>query len=73
MSVQTDADNAHDTAIESVTTAIKSLSKIVIDECWGSGDYNHQHIVETMNQLMVVKNRLKEQEVFYVTNGIGVV
>ena len=59
MSVQTDADNEYAIASEAVTTAIKALAKIVIDECWGSDTFNHSHVAETMNQLLAIKDRLK--------------
>lgn len=61
MSVQTTADDARDKAREHVTEAIKELSKILIDECWGHDDYSQDYsdtLNGVFNQLREIKKNL---------------
>lgn len=62
MSVTTEADKQLNAARENVNAAIKSLSGIVIDECWGSDEFNSE-FKETMhtslNELVAIRERLR--------------
>ena len=39
MGVVTDADRHIDACCEAMDTAIRELSKVVVDQCWGWDDY----------------------------------
>lgn len=58
----TEADKAWDDAYEHVDKAIKSLGKIVVDECQGSEDYpNSVHILfmSHLDRLVEIRSKLK--------------
>ena len=54
MSVITTADDRKQSAKESVEDAVKSLSNIVIDECWGADDFSKKHQEELYDALMTL-------------------
>jgi hypothetical protein len=43
MSVQSAADDARDSAKQSIKDAITSLNSIVVDEIWGTSDYSDEY------------------------------
>jgi hypothetical protein len=43
MSVITTADEKRDAAKDNIKAAIKNLSEIIVDEVWGSDDFNQEY------------------------------
>lgn len=61
MSVVTTADENLRVVIESVDIAVKHLSKIVIERCWGYKDFSKDYIEalhNAMNDLIEIRNTL---------------
>ncbi len=57
----TDADRNIDIAINNIKEAIKNLSSIVIDECWGTTDLNKDYrdtVYNCMANLLTIKKQL---------------
>lgn len=59
MSVNTAADDALANAKYSVNEAIKELSKILIDECWGHDEYKKEYY-EAMNEAFTQLREIKK-------------
>jgi replicative superfamily II helicase len=61
MSVRTTADEKLDSASDHIKYAIRDLSTIVIDECWGHDEYSNEYtdvINEVLHQLLALKKKL---------------
>lgn len=61
MGVYTTADERLDSAASHIKDAIKDLSTIVIDECWGFDEYNSSYkdeIYDAMQKLIALKKQL---------------
>lgn len=61
MSVQTEADDRLDDARRQVKSAVSNLSKIVVDECWGSDEYTKEfkaRINDSFHTLIKVRDDL---------------
>lgn len=61
VSVQTTADEELENTRESVRSAIKSLSRILVDECWGHEEFNPEFTFKlkaAFTQLMEIKKTI---------------
>jgi len=61
MGVTTTADEQLDEAVKSINIAIKHLSSIVIDECWGYDDWNEEYtkkIHKSFKRLIKIRKEL---------------
>ena len=61
MSVTTEADNQLNFAKEEIKNAIQSLSKIVVNECWGTDDYHPDYrkvMRNSLSELMDIREAL---------------
>ncbi len=61
MSVQTTADDCRDKAREGVLDAIRGLSQIVVERCWGYDEYTEEYryeLSEVLQGLIVIRERL---------------
>jgi len=61
MSVRTAADERLDSAHQHIKEAIRDLSAIVIEECWGYDEYKEEYtekIHEVLQELMTLKKKL---------------
>jgi hypothetical protein len=61
MSVRTTADERLDSAYTHIKDAVKDLSSVIIDECWGYDDYREDYknmLHEVMQELILLKKRL---------------
>ena len=56
------ADERRDKAVENIKEAIGHLGKIVIDEVWGTEDYNKEYMLklrDTLYQLMSIRDDIE--------------
>lgn len=61
MSIRTEADRHLELAKENINFAIKELSEILINECWGYDQWNNEYtekINNTFDQLRKIKRDL---------------
>ena len=61
MSVTTTADEHLDSAKENIQSAIKNLSEIVVEQCWGSEEYNQgfrDTLRKTHFELLELRDRI---------------
>lgn len=61
MSVRTTADEHLDSAAEHIRAAIKDLTEIVIEECWGHDEFTAEYqttVSEVFDELRKLKGRL---------------
>lgn len=62
MSVRTTADEQLESAKDNIQSAIKNLSEIVIEECWGSEDFSSEFSVilrKALSEMVEVRESLK--------------
>lgn len=62
MGFETDAERNRDAAIESINSAIKNLSNIVIDKCSGYNDYKSSYISTLQSAMMTLLDVRNELE-----------
>lgn len=63
MSVTTAADIELEAAKEEIQDAIKNLSEIVVNRCWGWNDFGSAYrakIAQSLADLIVIRDRLGE-------------
>jgi hypothetical protein len=61
--MRTDADKHLEEAVASIRDAVRSLSKIVIEECEGSGDYDvgwKESVTSVLNSLIICRDHLSD-------------
>ncbi len=62
MSVQTTADEHRDAARENVRDAIRNLSQIVVEQCWGHDEYRAGYrtaLSESFQELIAIQEKLR--------------
>jgi len=62
MGVNTNADEHRDSAAGHVSDAIRDLSEIVINECWGHDDCGQDYkdmLRKTLMQLIEIRDKLR--------------
>lgn len=61
MGVRTTADEKLDSASDHIKDAIRDLSAIVIEECWGHDEYSEEYkdtIHEVLQELLALKKKM---------------
>ena len=61
MSVTTTADEQLENAKENIQSAIKNLSEIVVDQCWGADEYKREFrdkLRKTHFELLELRDRI---------------
>jgi hypothetical protein len=63
VSVRTTADEQLDHAKADIQTAIEHLSQIIVERCWGWGEFREDYrkdIAQSLADLIVIRDRLGE-------------
>lgn len=61
MGIQTTADDHRDAALNNIQEAIRNISKIVIEECWGLEEYKKEYqetLSDVLSELIKMRGRL---------------
>lgn len=59
MSVKTTADESIDSAKESIRKAIKNISNLVVDACWGYEEYDLDELGRILIMLFEISRELE--------------